>query len=135
MAHLGAALVGVERAEEALATVAEALAWSPGSEERAYRAEFSRIQGEALLRRATPDQEAATACLEEAIELAREQGARVFELWAVTSLARLCQQQGRAAAAHDRLASAIGWFTEGLDLSDLQTARLLLGELSTSVAP
>ena len=135
MTHLGAALVGVERAEEALAVVAEALAWAPGSEERMYRAEFARIKGEALLRRAPPDHEAAAACFEEAIELAREQGARVFELWAVTSLARLWQQQGRGAAAHERLASAIGRFTEGLDLSDLQTARSLLGELSTSVAP
>jgi len=130
MAHLGAALVGVGRAEEALAVVAEALAWSPGSEEYMYRAEFARIRGEALLRQATPDPEAATACFEEAIELARGQGARVFELWAVTSLARLWQRQGRAAAARDRLTSVIGWFTEGLDLADLQAARSLLGELS-----
>jgi transcriptional regulator with AAA-type ATPase domain/tetratricopeptide (TPR) repeat protein len=134
LAHLGGSLVGADRAEEALAIVAEALAWSPGSEERVYQAEFARIKGEALLRPATPDQEAATACFEEAIELARKQGARVFELRAVTSLARLWQQQGRAATAHDRLASAIGWFTEGLDLADQQAARSLLGELSASAA-
>jgi len=126
--------VGVDRAEEALAIVAEALGCSPGSEEGMYRAEFARIKGEALLRQATPDQEAATACFEEAIELSHEQGARVFELWAVTSLARLWQQQGRAATAHDRLVSASGWFSEGLDLADQQAARLLLGQLSASTA-
>ncbi len=135
MTHLGAALVGGARAGEALAVVADALAWSPGSEERVYLAEFARIKGEALLQRTPPDHEAAIACFQEAIDLARDQGSRVFELRAVTSLARLWRQQGRAAAARDRLAAAIGWFTEGLDLSDQQAARSLLDELSASAAP
>ena len=132
LAHLGEALLTARHADEALTVLAEARAWSPGDKERAYRAEFARIEGEALLGQATPDEKAAGACFEDAIALAREQGARVFELWAVMSLARLWQRQGRAVDARDRLAQTLEWFTEGLDLADLQAARSLLGELSAA---
>jgi len=131
LAQLGGVLASVRSAEQALAVVAEARAWSPAGEERVYQAEFARIEGEALLRQDTHDRAAASACFEKAIALAHEQGARVFELWAVTSLARLWQQQGRMASARDRLAQAIEWFTEGLDLADLQAARSLRDDLST----
>src|SRR5215831_15175355 len=130
LAQLGGVLASVRSAEEALAVVAEARAWSPAGEERVYQAEFARIEGEALLRRDTHDQAAASACFEKAIALAHEQGARVFELWAVMSLARLWQRQGLAASARDRLAQTLESFTEGLDLGDLQAARSLLDELS-----
>jgi len=132
LAQLGGMLASVCSAEEALAVVAEARAWSPAGEERVYQAEFARIEGEAMLRQDTPEQTAASTCFEEAIALAHEQGARVFELWAVMSLARLWQRQGRTTSARDRLAQTLEWFTEGLELADLQEARSLLGELSAA---
>jgi predicted ATPase len=42
------------------------------------------------------------------------------------SLARLWQQQGKHAEAHELLAPIYGWFTEGFDTADLQEAKALL---------
>ena len=57
------------------------------------------------------------------------QEARLWELRAATSLARLWRDQGRAAEAHDLLAPVYGWFTEGFDTPDLRDAKVLLDEL------
>ena len=48
------------------------------------------------------------------------------------SLARLWQQQGKGAAAHQVLAEVYGWFTEGFETADLQEARALLTVLAGS---
>jgi predicted ATPase len=60
---------------------------------------------------------------------ARAQEARLWELRAATSLARLWRDQGRRAEAHDLLAPVYGWFTEGFDTADLRNAKVLLDEL------
>ena len=57
-------------------------------------------------------------------------GARLWELRAATSLARLWCDQGKRVDAHDLLAPVYGWFTEGFDTADLKAARTLLDELS-----
>ena len=51
------------------------------------------------------------------------QQARLWELRAATSLARLWAEQGRRAEAHDVLAPVYGWFTEGFDTPDLKAPR------------
>jgi hypothetical protein len=67
-----------------------------------------------------PDpQSEAEACFLKAIDIARRQQAKSWELRAVMSLSRLWQQQGKTAAAHELLADIYGWFTEGLDTKDL----------------
>ncbi len=66
----------------------------------------------------------------EAIEVASEQRAKLFELRAATSLARLWEQQGKTAEARDLLAPVYNWFTEGFDTADLKDAKKLLDELS-----
>jgi len=66
-----------------------------------------------------------------ALAIAREQGARSFELRAATSLARLWRDQGKRAEARDLLAPVYAWFTEGFDTQDLIDAKALLEELST----
>jgi predicted ATPase len=71
----------------------------------------------------------AEACFHKAIEIARQQQAKSLELRAVTSLARLSQQQGRKDEARQTLAEIYGWFTEGFDTKDLQEAKALLEEL------
>jgi len=71
----------------------------------------------------------AEACFLKAIELARRQQAKSWELRATMSLARLWQQQDKRADAHQMLAEIYGWFTEGFDTKDLQEARTLLEEL------
>jgi predicted ATPase len=70
----------------------------------------------------------AEACFQQAIAIARQQSAKSLELRAAMSLARLWQQQGKQAEAHDLLTPAYDWFTEGFDTADLQEAKTLLGE-------
>jgi predicted ATPase len=77
----------------------------------------------------TPQAEA-EAWLQQALAVARRQQAKSLELRAAMSLARLWQQQGKQAEAHELLAPVYGWFTEGFDTADLQEAQALLEELA-----
>jgi predicted ATPase len=99
------------------------------TEERWCEAELERLRGELLLRLPNSDPDAAKACFERAMEVARWQEAKSWELRAATSLAQLWRDQGRHAEAHDLLAPVYGWFTEGFDTADLKGARALLDEL------
>jgi predicted ATPase len=67
----------------------------------------------------------------QAIEIARRQSAKLWELRAATSLARLWRDQGRHNHARDLLAPIYNWFTEGLDTPVLREARATLEELAT----
>jgi len=72
----------------------------------------------------------AEACFRRALEVARRQQARWWELRATTSLARLPAKQGRRDEARAMLAEIYNWFTEGFDTADLKDAKALLDELS-----
>jgi predicted ATPase len=63
------------------------------------------------------------------MSIAAEQEAKLWELRAAVSLARLRRDQDRRAEARDLLAPAYGWFTEGFATPDLKEAKALLGEL------
>jgi predicted ATPase len=115
--------------EDALTQIEEALAVVGQTEERWCEAELERLRGELLLRLPNSDPDAAKACFERAMEVARWQEAKSWELRAATSLAQLWRDQGRHAEAHDLLAPVYGWFTEGFDTADLKGARALLDEL------
>jgi tetratricopeptide (TPR) repeat protein len=91
-------------------------------------AELYRLKGKVLLAGAGTVSEAETA-IETAIDVARRQNAKSWELRAATSLARLRRQQGRPQEAIALLAPIYARFTEGLDTTDLQAARTLLDEL------
>ena len=65
-----------------------------------------------------------------ALDVARRQSAKSWELRAATSLARLWQQQGRKEEARELLAPVYEWFTEGFDTRDLKDAKALLDELA-----
>jgi predicted ATPase len=69
------------------------------------------------------------ACFRKAIEIARRQSAKWWELRAATSLARLLAKLGRRDDARAMLGEIYGWFTEGFDTSGLQDAKALLDEL------
>jgi predicted ATPase len=71
----------------------------------------------------------AETCFQHALDVARRQQAKSWELRAAMSLARLWQQQGKRAEARALLAPVYGWFTEGFDTADLQEAKTLLDEL------
>ena len=86
--------------------------------------------GDLLLRRNPSAPDRAEASYRRAIERARSQEAKSWELRAATSLARLWRNQGKPAAARDLLAPVYGWFTEGFDTADLKDAKALLDHLA-----
>jgi adenylate cyclase len=90
-------------------------------------AEIHRLRGEFLLTRGGPgDVAAAEASLRDAIQLARRQHARLFELRAANALACMLDAAGRRNKARVMLADIYGQFTEGFDARDLREARALL---------
>jgi predicted ATPase len=72
----------------------------------------------------------AWSCFERAIEIARKQSAKLWELRATTSLARLLDKRGKRDEARVMLGEIYGWFTEGFDASDLKDAKALLERLN-----
>jgi hypothetical protein len=104
--------------EEGLRLLAEAMTAFEASGRGDMLMEAYRLQGEFLLRQATPDAPRVEACFQQALAVARRQQAKSWELRAAMSLARLWQQQDRRAAARDLLAPIYGWFTEGFDTAD-----------------
>jgi predicted ATPase len=65
-----------------------------------------------------------------ALEVARQQSARFWELRAALALARLWRSEDRGREAHELLVPVYGWFTEGFDIPDLKEAQVLLEELA-----
>jgi predicted ATPase len=91
------------RPEEALLAVAEALAHGAKTGAVYYQAELHRLEGELRLDRYPAGALAAEASFRRAIEIARQQQAKSWELRAATSLARLWRDQGRRAEARELL--------------------------------
>ncbi|MBS0644749.1 MAG: hypothetical protein JSS43_33190, partial [Proteobacteria bacterium] len=92
------------------------------------RAELLRFEGDLHL--AGHDHSAAERCYRDAVACAGLQGARLLELRAATSLARLLHERGEDAAALAVLAPVQAWFSEGFSRIDLQDAAALLAELT-----
>jgi predicted ATPase/class 3 adenylate cyclase len=116
--------------DDALAALREALAIADEHEIRAFDPEIHRLKGELLLKQNGANAIEAQNCFERAIEIARKQGGKSWELRAATSLARLLATQGHRDEARAMLAAIYGWFTEGFDTADLKDAKALLAELS-----
>ena len=132
--------------EQGLEAVMDALALVKQAGERVWEAELYRLKGQLTLqsglkhnsgnsdtKRPEPGSQPeadAEACFRKAIEIARQQTAKSWELRATMSLARLLAHQGRRDEARTMLAEIYGWFTEGFDTADLKDAKALLDELS-----
>jgi predicted ATPase len=115
--------------QAALEHLAEARRLAEETHERCFLAETLRLTGDVLL--AMGDPEAAAATYHEAIALARQQNAKLWELCAAMSLARLWRDQSRRSEAHDLLAPVYGSFTEGFGTPVLKEAKALLDELAS----
>ena len=85
-----------------------------------------RLTADAML--AMGDRVGAEAGYREAIAIAQQQNAKLWELCAGISLARLWRDQGKRSEARDLLAPVYGRFTEGFDTPVLQQAKALLDE-------
>jgi predicted ATPase len=126
----------VGRVEKGLGRIAKALDFANQIGEHYNDADLHRLKGELLLMRGaegaeSKTQEQAEACFRHAIEVARRQSAKLFELRATMSLARLLAKQEQRDEAHTMLAEIYHWFTEGFDTADLKEAKALLDELVT----
>jgi tetratricopeptide (TPR) repeat protein len=128
LALLVDACVKAGQTEEGLAALEEALALVEETELRFYEAELHRRQGELLLLRGD-DEDEVERHYQRAIDVARRQNAKSWELRATTSLARLWQKLGKKNEARKRLAEIYGWFTEGFATPDLKDAKALIKEL------
>jgi class 3 adenylate cyclase/tetratricopeptide (TPR) repeat protein len=127
-AWLAAAHAAVGQPAEERNCLAEAARIIETSDERVSEAELRyRIPGDLL--NATGDRSGAERHYRQAIAVAERQSAKLFQLRASTSLARLWRDQGRCAEAHDLLGPIYNWFTEGFDAPDLKDAKALLDEL------
>jgi predicted ATPase len=131
MTHNTALLAGAceiaGQVEEAVTLLDDALQLVERTGERWLEPELHRHKGQLLLRQGHA--EAAEELYRKALSIAAEQGAKLWELRAAMSLARLRRDQGRHTEAHNLLAPVYGWFTEGFDTEDLKEAKALLEEL------
>jgi predicted ATPase len=114
--------------EEGLTLLDDTLQIVERTGERWYAAELNRHKGQLLLRQGHA--EAAEELYRKALSIAQEQEAKLWELRAAASLARLHRDQGRHAEARDLLEPVHGWFTEGFDTPDLKEAKALIDELN-----
>ena len=114
---------------EGLAVIDEILAFVEENGGWMEEPEVHRLNGELLLLERGSETEA-EACFRRAIEVAKEQKAKSWELRATMSLCRLLKKQGNREQARRQLSEIYDWFTEGFDTLDLQEAKSLLETLS-----
>ncbi|MBV8056480.1 MAG: AAA family ATPase [Deltaproteobacteria bacterium] len=124
------------RTEEGLAIIADALDVVERTGERIAEAELYRLKGELVLggeagRSAAAEYEA-EKCFRRAIDIARHQRAKSWELRASTSLARLLMKKNRCDEAYATLGQIYGWFSEGFNTGFLKDAKAVLDEVNGS---
>jgi class 3 adenylate cyclase len=120
----------IGRTEKGLRMLDEGLAHIERTGEKVDQAEMLRLKGEMLLMRDPATTPPAESCFRTAVEVARAQEAKWWELRASVSLARLLRDTGRADEARAVLTEIYNWFTEGFELPDLREAKALLEELT-----
>ena len=115
------------RPDEGLDVVANGLALA---KKTLLEPELYQIKGGLLLLQGLPKAADAERCFRQAMQITRDQGNRLWELRATTSLARLLRDTDRRDEARAMLTEIYGWFTEGFDTADLRDAKALLDELA-----
>jgi tetratricopeptide (TPR) repeat protein len=115
------------RVEEGLKAVDEGFAYAEQAGEGGYLAELHRARAELL--RLAGDTAAAETGFSSALDYARGQQARAFELRAATGWAQLLMAAGRRAEARAILEPVYLWFTEGFGTADLLAARATLDQI------
>jgi class 3 adenylate cyclase/predicted ATPase len=125
---LAAACEIAGQVEEGLTLLDDALQIVERTGERWLAAELNRHKGQLVLRQGHC--EGAEELYRKALSIAQEQEAKLWELRATASLARLRRDQNRRAEARDLFAPVYGWFSEGFGTPDLKDAKALLNELA-----
>ncbi|HUC67354.1 MAG TPA: adenylate/guanylate cyclase domain-containing protein [Stellaceae bacterium] len=117
------------RIEEAAEALVDALADIARMGQAVLEPQLLCLLGDMLRRQDGAALDRAESAYRQAIDVARCQSARMWELRAATALAQLWQDCGRGAEALALLAPIHDGFSEGFDTRDLQDARGLLGRL------
>jgi predicted ATPase len=120
----------LQQFDDAWRCITEAMSGVERTKERWCEAEVNRMAGEMAVMSPSPDAAKPEAYFERALEVARQQQAKSWELRAAMSMARLWRDQGKRDEARELLAPVYGWFTEGFDTLDLKEAKALLAELA-----
>lgn len=135
--------------QEAEAAINDTLKLAERINERAALAEMYRVMGEIMVARAEEQSTrfaatpragsnedgsialftSAETWFQRALELARIQNAKLWELMAATSLSRLYLRQDRKEEALQLLSGVYNWFTEGFDMEPLKEAKAMLDKL------
>jgi predicted ATPase len=116
------------RPEEGMTSVVHGLAVAQSTGAHYWDAELYRLKGELLLSHPEKNDAEAEACFRQAIETARRQSAKSFELRAAISMSQLCKRQDKKDEGHQVLTKIYGSFTEGFETADLREAKSLLEE-------
>jgi len=111
---------------EALATIEGALTLAASTGQHFFDSSLYHLKGELLLATSGGGAQESEALFRRAIEIARAQGAKIFELRATNSLARVLRDQGQPGEARALLLPVYSWFTEGFETPDLIEAKDLL---------
>jgi predicted ATPase len=128
MSLLAQACESAGRMEEASTLLDDALQTVERTGERLVVAEVNRRKGQLVMRHG--NSEVAVELYRRALNIAKKQDAKLWELRAATSLARLLAAKARRTEASDVLAPVCTWFTEGSSAADLTEAKALLHELA-----
>jgi class 3 adenylate cyclase/tetratricopeptide (TPR) repeat protein/ABC-type transport system involved in cytochrome c biogenesis ATPase subunit len=112
--------------ETGLEILRELIGWAEQTGQHWLDAELHRVRGELLLRRDPPNVSAAEDAFNKALEIARSQQTKTFELRGALGLARLYITDGRAVAVSEVLASVLVDFDMGQDLLEIEEAEKLL---------
>ena len=129
IARLAHTYARMGRTDRAVQMLSDALAQLERTGESIGAAEVLRLKGEVFLMCRGVAKDAAEHCFRAALEVARAQDAKWWELRTSVSLARLLLDTNRRDEAHTILAGIYNWFTEGFELPDLKEAKALLDEL------
>lgn len=115
--------------QDSLSAIGKAKELITETGEYLWHADVLRIEGELRLLFGA-SKNATEASFVQALEVARKQRAKSFELRASVSLARLWRDHGKLDEARELLAPVHDWFTEGFDTLDFKQAEALLTELA-----
>ena len=129
LAILASTHAALGKFDDAWRYICEATDTIATKKEKWFEAEVNRIAGEVARKSPAPHTAKAEEYFERAIEVARQQQAKSWELRAAMSLACLWRDQGKSQQARELLAPVYGWFTEGFDTRDLKEAKTLLDAL------
>jgi predicted ATPase len=130
LALIATALGRMGQFDEALGRIEEAFPVIKKTGSHWHEAEVYRRKGELLLAPHPSKVASAERCFRTAIEVARKQHGKLWELRASVNLARLLRDTNRRDEARAMLSEIYRWFTEGFETADLKDAKALLDELA-----